>query len=88
MQKIHTVITEFEVQSLFLRSNTLHAGRRFGLPRINYTIFDFDWLLTACVRLEADENIASLKSALHDQTLGNDVAVCGFPSQLVVHHVD
>lgn len=54
---------------------------------ISYTVRDFHWLSTACVSLKLDENRASLKPTLHDQTLYGDVTVCRFPYQLIIHHV-
>ena len=39
---------------------------------------DFHWLSTASVKSELDENRASVKPALQDQSVDGDVTVCGF----------
>ena len=49
-----------------------------GLERVlNYTMRDFHWLSTASVKSELDENRASVKPALQDQSVNGDVTVCG-----------
>ena len=68
----------FEVQSLFITSNTLPAGR-LSLPAMSPYVWDMIFISCATVVIISDEDGVSLKFTWHYETCRSDVTDCLFP---------